>query len=130
MLLNRDQILSADDLTYKDVEVPEWGGVVRVRVMTGAERGDFEQSIITGRGKNRDINFKNLRGKLVARCLIDEDGERLFSDADIQALEEKSAAALSRVFDVCQRINGLTDSDVEELTENFSTTRNGASISD
>ena len=30
-LLSRDAILQAQDLPHEDVEVPEWGGMVRVR---------------------------------------------------------------------------------------------------
>lgn len=128
-LLSRDQILQADDLTHEDVEVPEWGGTVRVRTLTGSERDAFEQSVITRRGKQVDMNLENLRAKLAALTIVDEDGERLFSEADVQALAQKSAAALSRVFTVAQRLNGLTDGDVEELTENLSGGPNGASTS-
>ena len=35
----------------------------------------------------------------------------------IKALSEKSAAALQRVFEVAQRLSGITDDDVEELAE-------------
>ena len=33
-LLTRDEILAADDIKTEDVEVPEWGGDVRVSVMS------------------------------------------------------------------------------------------------
>ena len=111
--------MQADDLAHENVDVPEWGGTVRVRTLTGFERDAFEQSVITRRGKQVDMNLENLRAKLAALTIVDEDGERLFSEADVQALAQKSAAALSRVFTVAQRLNGLTNEDVEELAENF-----------
>lgn len=133
-LLTREQILKADDLPYEDVEVPEWGGVVRVRTLTGAERDAWEQSIITMQANGKKAptmqrRLDNLRAKLVARCLIDDAGARLFTDKDIAALGQKSAAALSRVFEVAQRLNGLTENDVEELVENFFDGPNDSSIS-
>ena len=116
--LTRDAILQADDLPMETVSVPEWGGEVLVRGLTGTERDAFEESVLTGKGKQRDVSMQNVRAKLVSRCLVDEEGERLFSDADVRALGQKSAAALTRVFDVAQRLSGLSPDDVEELEKN------------
>jgi len=117
-LLTREAILQAEDLPTEDVEVPEWGGVVRVRGLTGAERDAFEQSIVEQRGKNTRMNLRNIRARLVALTVVDEEGNRLFSDDDVEALGRKSAAALNRVFEVAQRLSGLRPEDVEELAGN------------
>ncbi|MBX7264921.1 hypothetical protein KIF24_01870 [Micromonospora sp. Llam7] len=118
-LLTRDQILAIDDSSSEDVEVPEWGGTVRVKGMTGAERDKFEAASIKGKGKNRDVNLANLRARLVAASVVDEDGQPLFKPYDVENLGRKSAAALGRVYDVAQRLAGLSDEDVDELTEDF-----------
>ncbi|MEU7617185.1 hypothetical protein AB0B27_13975 [Micromonospora rifamycinica] len=130
MLLTRDQILSAEDILTEDVEVPEWGGTVRVKGMSGAERDHFEAGSLKGKGKNRDVNLANLRARLVAASCVDEHGQRLFRQIDIEALGRKSAAALGRVYDVAQRLAGLTDEDVDELTEDFPDDPSGPSTSD
>lgn len=118
-LLTRDQILAADDLTTEDHEVPEWGGTVRIRMLTGTERDAFEASVTQQRGKSVQANLTNLRARLVSLCLIDATGRRMFNREDIPALGRKSAAALDRVFDACRRLNRIGDEDVEELTEGF-----------
>lgn len=117
-LLTRDAILQAQDLPTERVVVPEWNGEVLVRALTGAERDTFEQSIVEQRGKSTRMNLQNLRAKLVALTVVDEEGKRLFSDEDAKLLGQKSAAALNRVFEVAQRLSGLTPEDVEELTGN------------
>jgi len=114
-MLNKDEILKADDLKTETVSVPEWGGDVSIRTITGAERDSYEAGII-GSGKKK--NLQNLRAKLCAKCLVDEDGTRLFSDAEILALGGKSAKPLDRIFDAAQKLNGFTDADVEELEKN------------
>jgi hypothetical protein len=43
------------------VSVPEWGGEVVVRALTGAERDAFEQSTIEQRGKSVKTNLANIR---------------------------------------------------------------------
>ena len=49
-LLSKTAILAAQDLQTEDVEVPEWGGAVRVRSFTGRERDVFEAGMIRGEG--------------------------------------------------------------------------------
>lgn len=126
-LLSKDQILAAEDLVTEDVEVPEWGGTVRVRMMTGAERDSFEDSLTQTKGKNVKTNLANLRARLVARTVVDEAGKRMFTDAEAGVLGQKSAAALDRVFEAARRLNGMTEADVEELTEDFPEEDGGAS---
>ena len=116
--LTREQILKADDLPTEDVEVPEWGGVVRVRALTGAERDALEAAVLDVRGKNVRVRLENARALIVAMSVVDEDGNRLFSDKDVKALGQKSAAALDRVASVAMRLAGLTKEDLEELTKN------------
>ena len=128
--LTKEQILQADDLEMEVVEVPEWGGSVLVRGLTGTERDAFEGSIIILKGKRSSMNMRNVRAKLVARSIVDEFMERLFSDADVEALGKKSASALDRVFSVAQRLSGVSDDDMEELAENFESAQSADSISD
>lgn len=129
MLLTKDQILQADDRKYQDVDCPEWGGTVRVRSLSGMERDMFETSVVVGKGKNRDVNLRNLRAKLVALTVVDGLGEPLFTEPDVKALGEKNAAALDRVFTSAQQLSGLREADVEELVKNSETDQNGGSIS-
>jgi hypothetical protein len=108
MNLTRDQILEVADLRSEAVDVPEWGGSVLVRTMTGFDRDAFESSMMTvASDGSRKPDMTNLRAKLVALTLVDEANSRLFDVADIPRLALKSAAALERVFDVAQRINGI-----------------------
>lgn len=130
MILDKAAILGRVDLKQETVAVPEWYGDVILREMTGAERDDFEASMFVGQGKMRKQNLSNLRARMLARCIIDEDGNRLFSDAEIDALGGKSASALDRLFAVAQRLNGLGNADVEVLAGNSAPGQSDASISD
>jgi len=129
-LLTRDAILEAQDLQHEEVYIPEWGGSVRVRTLTGAERDAFEQSIVDQRGKDTRMNLRNIRAKLVALTVVDGDGKRLFSDADAKLLGQKSASALDKIFEVAQRLSGLRDEDVEELAKNSDDGLNAGSTLD
>lgn len=129
MTLTRDAILTADDLKKEEIQVPEWGGSVFIRCMTGTERDAFESEAYTVRGKDVQINRENFRARLLVRVLVDEKGERLFSDKDIASLGAKSGKALDRVFTVAMKISGLSKEDVEDLTKNSSPGEKDASTS-
>ena len=119
-LLSKTAILAAQDLQTEDVEVPEWGGAVRVRSFTGRERDAFESSMVRGDGRDRKVDLTNMRARLVGLTVIDETGQRLFTDEEVDLLGAKSGAALDRVFAVAQKLNGLSGTDVEELAKNSS----------
>lgn len=129
-LLTRDQILQADDLRSEDVPVPEWGGVVRVRGLTGTQRDAFESDVVVMNGRDVQRNTRNIRARLVALTVVDEEGKRLFTHQDVEALGNKSARALDRVFSAASSLSGLSDADVEELAENFADGQSDGSISD
>lgn len=129
MYLTRDAILQATDLTFEDVAVPEWGGVVRVRGLTGTERDAFEASVVERQGKQSKLNMANIRARLVTLVVVDDDGKRLFSDADVAALGRKSGVALNRVFEVAQRLSGITEADMSELEKNSAGGQSEDSIS-
>lgn len=117
--LGRSDILDSEDLATEPVEVPEWKGTVIVRALTGVERDAYEGEIFSlrGTGKGVEFNMQNIRAKLASRTMVDESGQRLFSDSDVVQLGLKSAAALDRVFSVAQRLSRLTSEDVKQLTD-------------
>lgn len=119
--LTKAEILGADDLGREQVDVPEWGGHLWVRTLSGEERESFETSMMTidKKGK-RELRIRNMRSGLVARAACTEDGVRIFTDDDIRALSGKSAAALERVYVVAARLSGLSPEDEEKLVEDFS----------
>lgn len=129
MLLNKDQIKSVSDLETQEVDVPEWGGTVRLKSLTGTERDRFEASVVQGQGRNTTVNMQNLRAKLVALSAIDGEGNPLFTEEDVKWLGGKSAKALNRLFNAAQSLSGLSESDVKELTANFSDARSDGSTS-
>lgn len=118
--LSRDAILKAKDIKLEKIDTSEWFGAdtfVFVKGMTGTERDSFEASILTMKGKKQEVNLANLRAKLAVRTLCDENGARLFTDADAEDLGQHNAAFLQKVFYVSQKLSGIGDDEVKEMTE-------------
>ena len=127
--LGRDAILAAKSLRTEEVDVPEWGGTVLVRELSGRERDEWEASLAVQRGKTMVPDVANIRAKLAARTIVGDDGEPVFTQQDVAALGELSAAALDRVFDVASRLSGLNPEDVEAMTGNSGAAPGGGSSS-
>lgn len=117
-LLSAADILAAEDLESEYVEVPEWGGVVKVRCLTGSERARIGALMArdTKRSSEEDA-LASFTMRIVAASLVDEEGVNLFSQKDVQALGAKSAAVLARVYDVCRRLSGIGDEAAEEAEQ-------------
>lgn len=113
-MLTKEQILSCEDLKQETVKVPEWNGEVLVKGLMAEERDRFEASMIQG----GQTTTSNIRAKLAALTIIDENGNHIFDDKDVVVLGKKSGAALDRVFEAASRLSGIAKGDVEELEKN------------
>lgn len=118
--ITRDVILNSKDIETEDVEVPEWGGIVKVKAMSGTERDAFEASIVDASAKGGPrMKTENIRAKLCVKTIVDPTSlQPMFTVADIEALGRKSAAALDRVYAVASRLSRVSQDDIEELEKN------------
>lgn len=125
--LTREQILAAIDQKIEAVEVPEWGGTVYVRNLTGKARDAFESSRYKMVNGKPEIIHQNTRAALLAASLCNAEGLLIFTQQDIEALGEKNGAVLDRLFDVAQRLAGMRAKDQEERAKNSDSAQNANS---
>lgn len=115
-ILKRDQVVAHREMRTETVPVPEWGGDIIIKELTGRERDEWEASF---QGKKKgEINWTNFRARLIVACAVDEAGQPLFYPSDVDLVGELSAAALDRVFSAARRLSGLSDQDIDELAKN------------
>ena len=118
-ILNKQDILQARDVKIEKVEVPEWGGTVFVRSLSAAERGLIEEAAAKFKeSKGKDSFARMFTVKFASLTICDEEGNRLFDDKDLAALQQKNAAAVARVAEAAQKLSGFTKEDLEELEKN------------
>jgi hypothetical protein len=118
-MLTKADIVAARDIQYDEVEVPEWGGFVTIKTMSGKERDAFEASMIQGVGKAQRIDMQNVRAKFCSLIIVDPDTkERMFLKPEIDQLAAKSAPALERVYNRGMELSRFTKEDIEELVKN------------
>jgi hypothetical protein len=104
-ILTRDAILAVR-LRHEDVEVPEWGGTVRVWELSALRKLDFRPA----KGESPE----GAMVRLVAACVGDEHGP-----ADLP-VDRLSSGALQKLAAVAARINIATAEAREDLRGNSS----------
>jgi hypothetical protein len=114
-MLKREEILSKTKLRQETVTVEEWGGDVIVSEMAGDVRDEWEQLL---RKKDKSGNIVSARAKLVVFTVVDEKGNRVFTEDDIPAIGKLSSEALEKICRVAVRINGLTAETIDEAKKN------------
>jgi len=131
-MLTANAIQEADDNTLDRVPVPEWGGHVFVRNPTGEEKNQFEQEGMIGKGKNREVNLRDLNERLVLWFACDENRKPVFDlppttdpkarrRAMIKPLEwmrKKNSAPINRIANAALALGGWTEADVEDMVGN------------
>lgn len=122
-LLTASDILDADDIVAEYVEVPEWGGTVKIMGLSGEARNRVG-ALMRAEGKktSEDEALAFFQMRVIAASMVDEDGKRLFSQNDVHKLAAKSAGALQRVYDACARISGLSETAVEDAKQDLKAT--------
>lgn len=138
LLTSKDDIFARDARKYEVVKVPELGddAEVRVRSLTGAEWEEYENSL-SQQIRRRDgslefrVNRRNRRAKLVAMCVVDEQGQLVFDPKrDVIRLSGMNAGALDRIYEVAERLSGKDEQAIEEAEEDFDGGPSGPSTSD
>jgi len=125
--LSKDDILKADDLPTVDVDVPEWGGIVRVRGLSGSDRDEWEASKLQAQPDGSTVYGLGSRAKLVSLCAVKDNGDPLFTVGDLGRLAQKSAAALDRIVEVIDELSAVKPAAEAELEGNSDAALSGDS---
>lgn len=119
-MLTKDQIIAVQDAKVTMEDVPEWGGAVGIKIMTGAERDAYACWI--GDNMNAIRNTRegktNMKMALLSRTLCDEGGTLLFTMEDLQVLAMKSGIVLNRLNERAMFLNGLNEPAKESIRKN------------
>lgn len=104
-LLTAEQILAADDISFIEMDIPQWGGTVRFRALSAAEAIKFGNP-----DEGDEVAKQTSIIRIFALSAVDEDGNRLFTEAEIRLLMKKNWAVFTRVQDRLMDFNGMRNS--------------------
>lgn len=133
MGLSREQIVAAVDSggpATTEVNVPELGGTVTVRELTGGLRNDFEVAIAQAATKSGAQAMQKVTLDMLAVCVLDDDGNKLLDSNLIRQLWNKKPKAVFRLREAIIGVSAMSDEDAESMAENFGEAPSDGSSSD
>jgi hypothetical protein len=121
--LTREQLLEAARnarIERDTLLVPELGGEIWVRGMSGIERDKFEEGLRIRRGRRAgQSDLRNFRAQLAVRVIVNDQGERLLNDLDADIFGKLPAGVLDRIIGRCTELSGKAQEEVDELGNDF-----------
>lgn len=114
MLLGKEQLLQRPSLPTEDVELPSFGGSVRLRAWTGADYDAFGQAV-------QALKFDGaMYAAALAASAVNENGDRIFDmNGDVQRLASSVPKHdLELAWAAIRRINSLGNEGVESAEKN------------
>jgi len=110
-ILTFDEILATSDLSQEVVDIPQWGGKVKIKELTKAARERLSKQATV----NGQVDSDKLQVLMLAECLE----EPKITVEQAQQLWEKSAAAVDKILFAILEINGLSELAQKEMQKTF-----------
>ena len=106
----------ADFFTLKTVvqtlDIKELGGSVGIKSMTASEREGLERKM------QSELDNNGIRATVFIYSVCDLEGNLLFTEEDLDSIKGLPSSVVSKVFDVSNKLNGLSPDAVEEAVKN------------
>lgn len=99
-ILSVEAVLEQDDRKELVIDVPEWGGAVKIRALTKRAYTDIQKAS-TVDGQIDDLKFE-------MNLLLHGIAEPQFTEDQLGQLQEKSVGAIDRIVVEVMEISGLT----------------------
>ncbi len=118
-IANREALLKLCKRRYATVDIPERNITVRIQSLSENEKSQYETCLIAKNGKGiMRERLQDATRRLLALCIVDDNGNRIFTDGDLSELANLDAFVSSRIYDACQEHCGFNKGDIDETVKN------------
>jgi hypothetical protein len=111
-LLTYEDILTADDIKTQTVEIPEWGGAVRIRTFS---KNTELQMRAEARGPGGEVDGEKLEMLMLVYGII----EPTLTWEMIPHLRTKNAAVIDRILGEIVKVNAMGGDAIETAVRTF-----------
>jgi hypothetical protein len=111
MPFDRSQILATSKPKVTSIDIPEWGGTFYLRPMSGLNRERLETAYMAKKANS-------IRAMTVAFCLCDAEGNYVFTESDVDQLNETPASVLLSIFEKAEGVSAIDAKAIEDLAKN------------
>lgn len=104
--LTREQLATLAPVPEEEVNVPEWGGSIKVRGLTWAT----QQRLIRQAAEDGDFDEEMFNGLLFLHCIVEPELE----PEDVEKLMNVSLSAGTKVAEAIERCNGEQEAEAAQ----------------
>lgn len=97
--LTLEDVESKADVEYATINVPEWGGTMRIGTLSAHELVEF--------GEGNKAASKTAGIRLIVQSIVDDNGNRIGDMRHIAMLQKKSAKVIARVVESILKLNDM-----------------------
>lgn len=112
--LTLDQIAKAKDLETMDLEMPEWGGTIKLQSISAAKR--LELAALVSENKEKQASSITMIAKFAIKNSLVEP--KIESDDQVDMLLSKSASAIEKIVEAFNKLAGMSDEAILEARGN------------
>lgn len=112
--LNLEALKKVDDAQYDIVDIPEWGGEIKLKTISLEDQLEFGKLLQESNGDEYNYVFYLLK----ASCLNDEDKPMFTSIEDVALLKNMATAPVMKLFKAALALNDISDKEVEAVAKN------------
>ena len=121
------------NLKTEFVPLPEIGGGIWIRELTGLQRDKYEETLIQGKGKNRRVSLQGARARLIIFSAVEgpdpalveagkadppgADAKPLFRMSNIAQINSLGASFVEPLAEAARRLSGITDDETEAVED-------------
>jgi hypothetical protein len=114
--LSLDEILAKSDTQYEVLDVPQWGGKIRIGSLPGDEFVEWTEA-------NEGEAKKTAGARIILKSLVDANGTRIGDLKKLEQMKKRDTSVINYVVQKILLLNGVHPSQQKALLE----TKNGSS---
>lgn len=112
-MLTKDALLAKGKRRMAKVEV-DGLGEISCRSLSEAEWSQYQRDSIDLRtGQVTPRGLATAKARLIALCVSDENGERVFGNGDLAAINEMDAKVVAALHAACEKHCGVNEADAK-----------------
>lgn len=94
----------------------------QLRSLTERERSEYERKMLDKKGNVDGDKLLVAKCRLIIMCVVDQNGEPVFREAQIQELMDTDSALTNHLYSQCKKHCGFDEDDIERLVGNSEST--------
>lgn len=120
-LVSRDTLLATAKRRFAEVTI-EGLGTLRIRSLSAGDSSKIEADTYADNKKKEGSGIAKWKARHIAAAVVDEQGNRLFADKEIDTIQSFDRATVDAIYDAVAKHCGIDNETSEDAEKNSEAT--------